>query len=227
MNEISYTAPIIATGVFTVLLASFYFYKTENSTMMRFFSRWHMKSLNIKPEVRKDTRNQDAILIMVLVVLILAFGMKLILFQVVISDSMKPQFQRGDLVFSQGIFKEPNIGDIITFKARDVQNPVTHRMIGFKDHYVRTKGDNNPLEDDYSVTKEDILSKVIMIDGNPIIIKGVGSYFILDFSKEGKLAKFGDQYTFMQQLFLTIRTWGLVITAISFIALIMSMAGKK
>ena len=227
MNEISYTAPIIVSGVFTSIIAGLFLYKTENSVVMRFLSDHHMKNLYIEPEIQKDTRNQDLILLIVLVFLILALGVKLILFQVIISDSMKPQFERGDLVLSQSIFKEANPGDIITFKSKFLQNSVTHRLIGYRGNFLSTKGDNNPIVDDYQATKEDILSKVVMINGQPVVIKGVGSYFILDFSKEGQISKYGDQFKFMQQMFLTIRTWGYVITAIAFIALLMSMAGNK
>ena len=92
---------------------------------------------------------------------------------------------------------------------------------------MRTKGDNNPLADDYGTTKDDIIGKAITLNGHPIVIKYVGSYFILDFSQTGKLYKYGDQYTFLQQMFVMIRTWGYVITAIALLALIMSMGKKK
>ncbi|MCX9012913.1 MAG: signal peptidase I [Candidatus Methanoperedens sp.] len=178
-------------------------------------------------EIPKDTRRQDSVLLAVLVILILAFSLKLITFQVVISDSMKPVFARGDLVLSQGIFKEPNVGDIVTFKAANVQNPVTHRVINIQANSVTTRGDNNPSADDYGTTKNDVISKVIVIDGQPIVMKGVGSYFILDFTQQGALSKYGDKFNFLQQMFSVIRTWGYVITAIALIALIMSMAGGK
>jgi signal peptidase len=72
-----------------------------------------------------------------------------------------------------------------------------------------------------------VIAKVVVIEGHPIVLKGIGSYFILDFSKEGKLGKFGDQYEFLQKMFMTIRTWGYVITIIAFSALLMSMFGNK
>jgi len=194
---------------------------------MDFLSVWFMKIRHKPPEIQKDTRKQDATLLVILIIFIAAFGLKFISFAVIISDSMKPEFQRGDLVLTQAVFKEPKTDDIVTFKAKGVQNPVTHRVVNVREDKVTTKGDNNPLVDDYGVTKNDIVAKVISINGHPFVIKGVGSYFILDFSKEGKLYKYGDQFTFLQQVFLTIRTWGYVITLISFIALIMSMVGGK
>jgi len=227
MKEINYTIPIIVTGIFTLLLSVFYFYKSENGVVMRFFSALFMKTRYSRAKIEKDTRRQDTILLTVLIIFILAFSIKFISFAVVISDSMRPEFQRGDLIMTQSVSKDPQKGDIITFKAREVQNPVTHRVVDVRDNIVTTKGDNNPSFDDYGTTKNDIIAKAIVIDGHPVVIKGVGSYFILDFSKEGKLYKYGDQYTFIQQAFLTMRTWGYVITIISFTALIMSMLGKK
>jgi signal peptidase len=151
----------------------------------------------------------------------------MIFFTAVISDSMKPQFQRGDLVMSQAIFKDPEVGDIITFNAKGILNSVTHRVTDVNGIYVTTKGDNNPTVDGYGTTKNDIIAKAITIKGSPIVLEGMGSFFILDFSKEGKLNKFGDQFEFMQNLFATIRTWGYVITIIAFSALILSMLGNK
>jgi len=227
MKEVDYTLPLLVSGIFTMLLLGFYFYKTENSIFMRFISSWFMKNRYSKAKIEKDTRRQDSILLIVLIILILAFGIKLIGFVVVISDSMKPEFQRGDLVMSQSISKEPQVGDIITFTAAGVQNPVTHRVISIQNNNVGTKGDNNPLADDYGTTINDVVAKVVVIKGHPVVLKGIGSVFILDFSKEGKLGRFGDQYEFLQNIFMTIRTWGYVITIIAFSALMMSMFGNK
>jgi len=227
MKELNYTLPLLVSGIFTTFLLVFYFYKTENSILMHSISSWYMKNRYQRAEIQKDTSREDTILLIVLIILILAFGLKMILFTAVISDSMKPEFQRGDLVFSQALFKEPQIGDIITFKALEVENTVTHRVIGFQNNFVTTKGDNNPLPDDYATTKDDIVAKAVIIGGHPVVLPGIGSFFILDFSKEGKLRKFGDQFEFMQNMFATIRTWGYVITLIAFSALIMSMLGNK
>ncbi|MCX9084561.1 MAG: signal peptidase I [Candidatus Methanoperedens sp.] len=227
MKEVTYTLPLLVSGIFAILLLIFYLYKSENSIVMRYISSWYMKNRYQRAEIQRDTRKEDTILLIVLIILILGFGLKFILFTAVISDSMKPEFERGDLVFSQGLFKEPKIGDIITFKAAEVQNTVTHRVIGFQNNFVSTQGDNNPLPDDYGTTKEDIVAKAVIIDGHPVVLPGMGAFFILDFSKEGKLRKFGDQFEFMQKLFATIRTWGYVITIIAFSALIMSMLGNK
>ena len=227
MKEVNYMVPLLVSGLLALLLLIFYFYKSQNSLFMHYFSSWYMKNRYSKAIIQKDTRKQDAFLLMILIILILAFGFKIIFFTAVISDSMKPVFQRGDLVMSQSMSTEPVVGDIITFRASGVQNPVTHRVIEVKGNYVKTQGDNNPGVDDYGTTKKDIIAKAIVIDKQPIVLKGLGSLFILDFSKEGKLSRFGDQYEFFQNMFMTIRTWGYVITIIAFSALILSMFGNK
>lgn len=227
MKEVDYVIPILVTGLFTLLLFVFYLYKKENSIVMNFLSGWFMKTRYKRAELQKDTRKQDAVLLFILLILIFSFSLKFITFQAVISDSMKPVFVRGDLILSQAFFKEPHVGDIVTFKASGIVNPVTHRVIGIQDDIVRTKGDNNPLEDPYRTTKDDIVAKAIVIENQPVVFKGIGSYFILDFSEKGGTAKYGDKFTFLQQMFGVIRTWGYVITIIAFSALLMSMAGKR
>ncbi len=227
MREVDFAIPIFVSGLFTLLFFFFYLYKKENSVVMKFLSGWFMKTRYRSAELQKDTRKQDSVLLVVLVVLILAFSFRFITFQVVISDSMKPTFVKGDIILSQAFSKEPNTGDIVTFKARGVVNPITHRVIGIQDNLVKTKGDNNPLVDPYSTTKGDIVAKALVINNQTVVIKGVGSYFILDFSQQGGASKYGDKFTFLQQMFQVIRTWGYVITIIALAGLLMSMAGKR
>lgn len=227
MKEVDFTIPMLVSGVFTLLLFVFYLYKKENTIIMWLLSGWFMKTRYKRAELRKDTRRSDSILLTVLVILILAFSLRFIMFQVVISDSMKPVFVRGDLVLSQTISKEPYVGDIVTFKAPEVTNPITHRVVGVRGDLVSTKGDNLLSADDYGTRKRDIIAKAVVVKNQPIVIRGVGSYFILDFSKEGGLYKYGDKFTFLQNMFLAIRTWGYVLTIIALAALIMSMAGKR
>lgn len=227
MKEVDYMIPLLVSGLIALLLLVFYFYKSQNSILMHYFSSRYMKNRYSKAIIQKDTGKQDTILLIILIILIIGFGFKIIFFTAVISDSMKPEFQRGDLVMSQAISKEPQVGDIITFEATGVYNTVTHRVIEIQNNNVITQGDNNPMRDDYGTTKADIIAKAIIINGKPVVLKGMGSFFILDFTTTGKLNKFGDQFEFMQNLFGTIRTWGYVITIIAFSALILSMFGNK
>lgn len=227
MKELNYVGPILVSTFFILLLSAFYLYRSENHILMRFLSYLYVKDRYRRVELQQDTRKQDAVLFIVLIILVLMLGVRIIYFQAVLSDSMKPVFEKGDIILSQTVSIDPKIGDIVTFKPKDARNVVTHRVVDIKGDTVLTKGDNNPFNDDYKVTKKDIVAKVVTIKNQSIVIKDVGSYFILDFSKEGAVTKYGGKFDFLQQMFSVIRTWGYVITAIALIALIMMMMGKR
>ena len=217
--EPNYDEIVIGTSIFLIAFLLFWLYKNRNKHIINILS-WLYKPQPV--ELKKDTRFQDYIILILLLILIVIMGMKLLTFTVVISDSMKPEFQRGDMVLMQGIFIEPHIGDIITFNAEDVQYPITHRIIGVKGTII-TKGDNNPYKDNFKTTQDKILLKAITFGDHPIVIKGLGALFITDYSKSGTIYKYGDQFTFLQQLSATIRAWGWCITVIALIAYIMSI----
>lgn len=174
-------------------------------------------------ELQKDTRTQDWILLIILIIAVLIMGFKLITFMVIISNSMEPAFERGDLIITQSLDLNLVNGDIITFKAINTQYAVTHRIIRIEGERIITKGDNNPWQDDYYTTKKDVLYKAIIINNKPIVIKSIGALFITDYSKEGVIYKWGDRFTFMQQLSVTIKAWGYVITIIALMLYILSM----
>lgn len=80
---------------------------------------------------------------------------------IVISGSMEPQIDVGDMV----IIHEKDsyqIGDIITFIQGD-ETGVTHRIIGQTDNGFITKGDANNTEDMAVVTSDQIVGKVVKI----------------------------------------------------------------
>ncbi len=174
-------------------------------------------------ELQKDTRTQDWLLLIVLIIVILVMGFKLITLMVIVSNSMETEFERGDLIIAQSLNLNVVNGDIITFKAINTQYPVTHRIIRIEGERIITKGDNNPWQDDYYTTKKDVLYKAIFINNKPIVIKEIGALFITDYSKEGVIYKWGDRFTFMQQLSVTIKAWGYIITIIALMFYILSM----
>ncbi len=86
--------------------------------------------------------------------------------------SMAPVFKEGDLITYEKISpSEVEVGDIIVYsippltqKHYDCPPVVAHRVIGIRDtamglHY-RTKGDNNPAQDPWSVRHCDVMGKV-------------------------------------------------------------------
>lgn len=79
---------------------------------------------------------------------------------VVISGSMSPAFEVGDLLIYQSA-KEYKIGDMVAF--RDEENDlVTHRIVEMNEDYLITKGDANPVTDE-PIEYSDIYGKVIFI----------------------------------------------------------------
>ena len=76
------------------------------------------------------------------------------------SNSMRPEFEKGDIIF---IKKQENyeIGDIITYQTKD-NNLVTHRVIEKYGNDYITKGDSNNIEDEEKIKPEQIKGKLII-----------------------------------------------------------------
>ncbi|KAH7131586.1 hypothetical protein B0J13DRAFT_587847 [Dactylonectria estremocensis] len=97
---------------------------------------------------------------------------------VVLSGSMEPAFQRGDLLFlwNRNLMSETQVGEVVVYEVRDKDIPIVHRIVrkfGSGDYYsekakLLTKGDNNMSDDtelyakgqDYLVRK-DIIGSVV------------------------------------------------------------------
>ncbi|MGN0455802.1 MAG: signal peptidase I [Acutalibacteraceae bacterium] len=83
------------------------------------------------------------------------------------SDSMLPEFEKGDLIISKAVDDSTALekGDIITFKANieGVDTLNTHRIVDetTTDGYVfyTTKGDNNEIEDAEPVARVSVAAK--------------------------------------------------------------------
>ena len=84
---------------------------------------------------------------------------------IVLSGSMETQIMTGDVVVVKEIdAKKLKENDIIAFKE-DNNIVITHRIIEIikdenGDTKYKTKGDNNNIEDNYEIKKEEILGKV-------------------------------------------------------------------
>lgn len=77
----------------------------------------------------------------------------------VMSDSMKPTFEKGDKIVVKKQ-KDYEVGDIITYIDND-KNLITHRIIEKYEDGLITKGDNNNTEDKEKVRKNQVLGKII------------------------------------------------------------------
>jgi signal peptidase I len=84
-------------------------------------------------------------------------------FVVIMSNSMYPTLERGDMAIVSGDTTEINVGDIIVFNAEGTN--IIHRVaeikqIGDENYYI-TKGDNNAVSDLFSTPKNRIIGKVV------------------------------------------------------------------
>ncbi|WP_045522487.1 signal peptidase I [Neobacillus niacini] len=86
----------------------------------------------------------------------------------VLSNSMQPHLQSGDLIFiKKAEFEDIKVNDVITFKESDTKF-ITHRVIDVKEQAGQagqaglvTKGDNNNVEDSMIVTKDHFVGKQV------------------------------------------------------------------
>ena len=215
---------LIVSGFVLILLAVFYLYKKENRIIIGLIaSQYKIR----RTELKKDTTGKDWLLFIVILAMVVILGLKLVSPMVIVSDSMKPEFQRGDIIIVQSIFLTPDIGDIITFSVKNRNVDISHRVISVSNSAIITKGDNNPRQDDYDTTQENVKAKAIQIDNHPLVIKNFGALFITDYSKQGVIYKFGDQFTFMQKLSATIKAWGIVLTIFALLGYMMMMQKDK
>ncbi|KAL3798694.1 hypothetical protein HJC23_004445 [Cyclotella cryptica] len=92
---------------------------------------------------------------------------------VVLSGSMEPAFQRGDILFLNNSVEKVDVGDVVVFKIKDRDIPIVHRILKVHqkpDGHVEllTKGDNNRVDDrglyapgQLWLEREDILGKAV------------------------------------------------------------------
>ena len=99
---------------------------------------------------------------------------------VVVSGSMEPVMYRGDIVIVDKNPSSVQVGDIVVYKATWVNEDVIHRVKEIYETpngstYLITKGDNNNVSDPYPVQYPDqVVSKVVSINGQPLIIPKIG-----------------------------------------------------
>lgn len=224
-NGINVSEGLIVSGIVLFLLVVFYLYKKGNRIIIGLIASQY------KPrcaELKKDTSGRDWLLFIIILAVVVFLGLKMVTLMVIVSDSMKPEFQRGDMIIVQSISLTPDVGDIITFNVKNKNYAISHRVISINNGAIITKGENNPRKDEYNTKQENIIAKAILINNHPLVIKDLGALFIVDYSKQGVIYKFGDRFTFMQQLSATIKAWGIVITIFALFGyIIMMQRGKR
>ena len=102
-------------------------------------------------------------LLAVTVSLILGLGFLIVILDinpyVIVSGSMESELPVGSVCLVDCQQKEPEVGDIISYKAQDAI--ITHRVIEKTDDGYITKGDNNSVADPGIVKPKQIFGTVI------------------------------------------------------------------
>jgi len=158
----------------------------------------------------------STILLSILVLVISLLLFKVVFFTVITTGSMSPALERGDLVLMQRIYTEPVEGDIIMLQREEYRLPVTHRVVSVTEEGVRTKGDARSRVDPWIIPEEEINAKTVQVGEKPLVLKDIGDYFILD-PKEMRIGKYGSEYAFVKNIFLTIKLYGYVLCIIAII----------
>jgi len=121
----------------------------------------------------KSSIKQVAILILIIVSIyaFFTYGLKIIFntdvpIAVVESGSMKPTLNIGDIIIAKGVNpKELKVGDIIIFQLRNSNVLIVHRIVNIINKgdsvIIYTKGDNNPVQDPWFVTGDEVKGLVI------------------------------------------------------------------
>lgn len=202
--------------IICILFALIYNFRGEVLLKRRFNGiKKEIKGLIEKKEVSTERKIIIAAieLSIFLVMLYFAFTMK-IFWVVVVSNSMSPTFERGDMVLIQSIFVDPKKGDIVMFYRDDMNLPVTHRVLKVEGDLVYTGGDSSGP--DYSpVPKSRIIGEAVVIFGKPIVVKGVGNYFILDAKELRDITPFGQEYLFYKNLVDLFKKYALAIIIVA------------
>jgi signal peptidase len=101
---------------------------------------------------------------------------------VVVSESMEPVMYKGDLVIVDTNPSTVQVGDIAIYSGtwpHRVPEDIIHRIVKIGQLSNRTtvmefKGDNNPAPDPYLVYSNQIVAKVVTINGHPLVIPKIG-----------------------------------------------------
>ena len=105
----------------------------------------------------------QAMLLVVTVSLILGLGFLVVILDinpyVIVSGSMEPELPVGSVCLVNCQNKEPEVGDMISYKAQDTI--ITHRVIEKTDDGYITKGDSNSVADPGIVKPKQIFGTCI------------------------------------------------------------------
>ncbi len=173
----------------------------------------YISEISKRPEDTQKMIFREALIMVIFSFLIFVFASKVIFFTAVVSDSMRPTFERNDLVLIENIDHSYRPGDIIMFIEPFTLRPTTHRIVSIERDVIRTAGDFSGVMDGWKISRKDILGKAVIINGGPVVIKDYGKFFIVS-DKKQDLALFGNDYRSYFLFFQVIKIYGYVIVVI-------------
>lgn len=150
---------------------------------------------------------------LILVYMVLTYK---VFFVVVTSESMVPTLNRGDLYLAQSIVIDPEPGDIVMFRRPNTYLPISHRVLRVEGGKIYTGGDASG-PDPWTITRRDVIAEAVMVNGKPIVIRNLGTYFILDATKLRSIGPYGQAYLFYKNLVNAFKSYSaaIMIVAIS------------
>ncbi|MEE8168161.1 MAG: S26 family signal peptidase [Candidatus Hydrothermarchaeales archaeon] len=157
------------TSIFTYLYRRF-----QRKDMDRRVRDEYTFLLEKKTELRDVIRSSSYLGLMLIGIAILKH---MLFFGLVLSNSMVPTLYAVDIVLLEGFSRDFEAGDIVMFTPPTGVNPVIHRISSISNEYIRTAGDFGGL-DEWTLTRENIVGKAVMINGKPVVVKNIGWYFM-------------------------------------------------
>lgn len=145
---------------------------------------------------------------------------KALFLSIVVSQSMMPTLMVSDLVVVESLTSQNiDVGDIIVFRPSGYEYSITHRVVSINDGKIRTQGDNVPIADGWVLTSENIEGKLVSINGRPIVIKNIGTYFM---PGDSYILSSDPTYDLIKTTVQTVHTYGPMILIILLLLILMS-----
>ena len=169
----------------------------------------HIKS----PMTHKYTLN------LLLITLIIAYILyNNLFFVVVLSNSMLPTAEKGDMILMQNYNITPKVGDIVMFRHEKIGTDeiITHRVYSISERGIQTKGDATRV-DPWITPQRNIISKAVIVGNKPVVMKSVGYYFF----DETPTTTYRGEFGFFQTIMLKAKEMGLLIFTVCIVLFIL------
>jgi signal peptidase len=127
---------------------------------------------------------------------------------------MHPSFKTGDILLMKSTdIDDIGTGDIIMFKVPTEQELIIHRVESVNEEGIITKGDATNVTDSWIVEHDDVEAEVMIVGGSPIVLKGVGWYFI---ENAPTTAPFSGELRFTSLMLMSLKNIGIILFLVAF-----------